>query len=151
MLIKNADAIPAKISRALSDRMAIELNKKEKLPKYITTAIVRLIGSKPFSKKDALLKYFRDLRRNAGMYIGRAAIDALFESADRGGVIEIRNFFDRSDLWEKRSIIRLVCSKLSEEEQRPWLKNIKIHMSDDPFSIEIFEPKKGKKGKKKKT
>ena len=50
----------------------------------------------------------------------------------------------------KRSIIRLVYSKLTEEERRPWLKNIKLHVADDPFAGEIFDPKKSKKGKKKK-
>jgi hypothetical protein len=65
-------------------------------------------------------------------------------------VIEIRNCYDRADLWEKRSIIRLVYSKLTEEERRPWLKSIKLHVAEDPFSVEIFEPKKSKKGKKKK-
>jgi hypothetical protein len=150
MLIKYSDVIPVRISSAIADKLANELNKKEKLPEYIATAIVRLIGNKKFSKKDALIKYFRDLRRNAGPYIGRATIDALTEVADRGDVIEIRNCYDRADLWEKRSIIRLVYSKLTEEEQRPWLKNIKLHVAEDPFSVEIFEPKKSKKGKKKK-
>ena len=31
---------------------------------------------------------------------------------------------------------------LSEGEKRPWLKNVKIHMADDLFAIESFDPKK---------
>lgn len=151
MLVRHSNQIPIKKCQAISDKMALELNKTETLPEYIATAIVRLLGNHPFLHKNSLLKYFRYLRRNAGMYIGRTTIDAIYESANRGDVIEIRNCFDRADLWEKRSIIRLVNSKLSDEEKRPWLKNTKIHMIDDPFAIEIFDPRKKKKKKKKQT
>jgi hypothetical protein len=65
----------------------------------------------------------------------------------RGEVIEIRQYYDRADNWEKRAIIQMVNRHLSEDEKRPWLKNVKIHASDDPFAIEIFDPK-GKKKRK---
>ncbi|WP_256361075.1 hypothetical protein [Methylomonas koyamae] len=92
-----------------------------------------------------MMELFRSLKRNSGAYIGRAVLDALSENTTRTDVLEIRQYYPRADLWEKRSIIRIVDSILSEEEKRPWRKNVKVHSSEDYFAIESFDPKKAKK------
>jgi hypothetical protein len=85
-----------------------------------------------------LLHYFRGLQRNAGAYIGRCLLDSLQDKVTRGEVIEIRNYYPRADAWEKRSIARMVCQHLHEDEKRPWMKNIKLQDARDVFLMEIL-------------
>lgn len=75
-------------------------------------------------------------------------LDALYGLANREDVLEIRKSFSRSNLWEKRHIIRLIDSTFDEEEKRPWLKNIRQIESNELFLLETAEPIKLTKKKK---
>ena len=142
LLVKKSADIPASIRDDLASYFSEKLIAAEKIPEYILVAVVRLLGASGFARKDALLELFRSLKRNAGSYIGRCVIDAIQGLATRNDVLEIRQYFNRADAWERRAIIRLVNSILPEEEKRPWLKNVKVHSSEDYFGIESFDPKK---------
>jgi hypothetical protein len=107
-------------------------------------SIVRLFGEEGFSRTSALMELFRSLKRSSGAYIGRAVLDALSGGTTRTDVLEIRQYYPRADLWEKRAIIGIVNSTLPDEEKRPWLKNVKVHSFEDYFAIESFDPKKAK-------
>lgn len=145
LLIKKSQEIPDEI-RVLVQRFFIEwLNYYPELPEYLAISIVRLLGADNFEDKDALMAFFRNLKRNSGAYIGRATLDALRNVVEREDVIEIRPYYQRADLWEKRAIIKLVDENLDDDEKRPWLKNIRSHLSDDLFSIEIFGNRKRKR------
>lgn len=142
LLIKKAVDVPALVREQLVTYFVEKLGAAERTPEYILLAIVRLLGSEGYERKDALLDLFRNLKRNAGPYIGRCIIDAVHKLATRNDVLEIRQYFNRADAWERRAIIRLVDSVLPEEEKRPWLKNVKVHSMDDNFAIESFDQKK---------
>ncbi len=142
LLIKKAGDIPNETRFLLQAYFIDKLNFAEHIPEYLLIAIVRLLGAKGYESKAPLLDLFRNLKRNAGCFIGRCVIDALHGLATRNDVLEIRQYFNRADIWERRAIIRLVDQHLSEGEKRPWLKNVKIHMADDLFAIESFDPKK---------
>lgn len=120
-------------------------------PEYLLICILRLLGTNGYTDKNALLEFWRSLKRNSGAYVGRAVLEALQPLVSRTDVLEIRQYFARADNWEKRAIIKIADTVLSEKEKRPWLKNIKVHFAHDHFGIEIFEPsvKSKKKAKKK--
>lgn len=145
LLIKKEPLISVELKELIKSYFSDVLLEGAKYPEYMLISIVRLLGTKGFSNAGALMELFRGLRRNSGAYIGRAVLDALSENTARTDVLEIRQYYPRADLWEKRSIIRIVDSILSEEEKRPWLKNIKVHSSEDYFAIESFDQKKAKK------
>lgn len=147
LLIKKSSNIPDATRKSLADNFSAKLSIAEKTPEYIVMSIVRLLGAEGYQRKDSLLDLFRNLKRNAGSYVGRCVIDALKPLVGRNDAIEIRQYFNRADAWERRAIIRLVNSTLPEEETRPWLKNIEIHSSEDCFAIESFKPKKQSKKK----
>jgi hypothetical protein len=140
VLIKHSGDIPNKCQ--ISEVFSKRLHNSKYLPEYIAIAIVRLLGAKGFEDKNTLFDYFRDLRRTAGAYIGRALLDSLENQITRGDVLEIRNYFPRADAWEKRQIVRIVDKHLHEEEKRPWLKNIKTTESRDLFTSELIIPTK---------
>ena len=48
----------------------------------------------------------------------------------RGEVIEIRDYYKRADIWEKREILKIMQKKLSEDENRPFLKDVRLHTND---------------------
>lgn len=142
LLAKKAGDIPAAIRDELATYFIGKTDVAERTPEYILIAIVRLLGTEGYERKDALLDLFRNLKRNAGSYIGRCIIDAIQKLATRNDVLEVRQYFNRADAWERRAIIRVVDGVLPEEETRPWLKNVKIHAAEDYFAIESFDPKK---------
>ncbi|MEQ1514636.1 MAG: RNA-directed DNA polymerase [Lysobacteraceae bacterium] len=142
LLIKKSAETPDSTRTELQTYFIGKLDAPERIPEYLLIAIVRLLGANGYESKTPLLELFRNLKRNAGSFIGRCVIDALRGLATRNDVLEIRQYFNRADTWERRAIIRLVDQNLSDGEKRPWLKNVKIHMADDLFAIESFEPKK---------
>jgi Reverse transcriptase (RNA-dependent DNA polymerase) len=142
LLVKKSIEIPAKTRMELKSYFVNKATSSERIPEYILISIVNLLCSKGYESKETLLDLFRNLKRNSGAFIGRRIIDSLNGLATRNDVIEIRQSFIRADMWERRAIIRLVNNYLSSEEKKAWLRNIKLHMQDDPFAIEIIEPKK---------
>lgn len=148
LMIKKQEFISDSIKSDISKYFSELLSKGIKYPEYMLVSIAKLLGSKGYVNKVALMEFFRNLKRNSGAYVGRAVLDALEKNVSRTDVLEIRQYYSRADLWEKRSIIKIVDAALSEEEKRPWLKNIKVHSADDFFAIESFEKKKPKKRKK---
>jgi hypothetical protein len=144
LLIKKGALIPPHLKESITGYFSHALAEGEKYPEYMLISIVKLLGTNGFSNATALMELFRSLKRNSGAYIGRAVLDALSGNTTRTDVLEIRQYYPRADLWEKRSIIKIIDSTLSEEEKRPWLKNVKVHSSEDHFAIESFDPKKAK-------
>ena len=148
-LIKHADNISSEIAESIKKAFSNKLDSNKYIPEYLALAYTRILGHLKYYDKERLLQYFRELRRNSGAYIGRATLEALETLLTREDTIELRNAFDRSDLWEKRQIIRLVDKFLSEEEKRPWLKNVRYIDKEDCFMAETAMPSK-KANKKKK-
>jgi len=143
VIIKYGDKIKNDDRVTLRDKFAKRLEMSPYLlPEYIAVAIVRLLGAKGYKDKGTLFEVFRGLRRNAGAYVGRTLLDALEDQVTRGEVLEIRRYFARADSWEKRQIVRIVDKHLSEDEKRPWLRNVRIQESRDLFLIEYIKPTK---------
>lgn len=51
-------------------------------------------------------------------------------------MLEIPRAFSRSDSWEKRQIVQIADKHITEDEKRPWLKNVKTQESGDLFLVE---------------
>jgi hypothetical protein len=148
-LVKHGEQIGTSGRAAIRDKFANRLKSRRHLPEYITLEIVRLLGTSGYEDKKPLLDFFRELRRNQGAYIGRVLLDALEEQVTRGEVLEIRRYFERADSWEKRQIVRIVNKHLSEDEKRPWMKNVLMQESRDLFLVEYIKPTKTDKNKNK--
>jgi hypothetical protein len=143
-LTKYGDCIEDEDRVTIREKFAKRLQTRLYIPEYITVAVVSLLGSNGYEDKSTLFNLFRALRRNAGAYIGRAILDALEVQLTRGEVLEIRSYFARTDSWERRQIVRIVDQHLSEDEKRPWLKNVRIQESRDLFLAEYIKPTKKK-------
>lgn len=108
-----------------------------KAPEFILVYIVRFFGSGLFKNKIHLFNFFRKLRRNEGSYIGRAVLEQLEGVVSRGEVLEIRDYYSRADMWEKRQIAKMVDLHITEGEKRPFFKNI-LSLEEDVFLNHIL-------------
>lgn len=129
ILIKYASQIPKNAINKIKTNMSRWIVEDE-IPEYIKVYAIRLFSIDEFRDKEIVFSAFRNLKRNAGDYIGRAILESLENNLNRGEVIEIRNYYTRADIWEKREILKIVQKKLSIGENRPFLKDIKLHSQD---------------------
>lgn len=129
ILIKNVEKIPESEIDKIKNNMSKWILEDE-VPEYIKVYTIRLFSVGKFKDKEIVFNAFRNLKRNAGDYIGRAILECLEDDLSRGEVIEIRDYYKRADIWEKREILKIVQEKLNVGENRPFLKDIKLHSQD---------------------
>ena len=137
MLIKNADHLPKKIKDKVSSILSKRLLNEEFLPEYLRTSLVRFVGSEEFFHRDSVMSFIRQLKRNAGSYLGRTAFEATQNLPDRTDALEIREYFDRSNDWERRRIIQLMKKSLPKQEYNAWRRTIRTYIARDYFALEI--------------
>ena len=142
VLIKYKNKIDNFVKQKIKVKFSKKLKDSDYLPEYITVAIVRLLGCGGYEDAKILLDLFRGLKRNAGAYIGRVLLDSMEDLVTRNDVLEIRQYFSRADSWEKRQIVKIVHKHLSEDEKRPFLKNVLTQESKDMFLVEYIKPSK---------
>ena len=140
-VLKNVGTISPNmvVAKKIKDRFSKALVSQKHVPEYLALSYIRLLGHESFYDKEVLLKYYMDLKRDRGAFVGRATLEALMAGLTRDEVIEIRDGYDRADLWEKRQIVRLIKEHLSEAEVRPWLKN-QGYIEKDLFIRETMNP-----------
>lgn len=146
VLIKYEEKIPDEMGKSIKEKFSKWFEENE-LPEYILIYIARLLGNKKYQNIDILFNSFINLKRNAGSYIGRVLLEELQGNLERGRVIEIKGYYLRSNMWEKRQITNIINSSLFEDEKRPWLKNVEIN-SNDIFEKGIFKKYKPNKNKR---
>ena len=101
------------------------------VPEYILIYLTRLFTiDNNIEDKIVLLDAFRNLNRVYGDYIGRALLGALNTTITRAEALEIREYYIRADIWEKRQILRIIQNKLPEGEKQAFFKDVLIHNSD---------------------
>ncbi len=135
LLVRNQDIIPELVRKKIRDNVSSWLFGDDYIPEYMCIAFVKLLSSDKFKNTEVLFSFFRSLKRNAGNYIGRAILEGLEPHISRGEALEIRQYYNRADRWEKRQIIKIVDKKLIEAEKQAWFKNIKMNESDELFTI----------------
>lgn len=141
-LIKYSDKIDNSIKEKITKHFSDLLNKNVFIPEYLKVTYIKLLGHSDYKDKGSLLRFYRSQKKSDGAYSGRVILDSLYGLADRNIVMEIRKDFNRSNLWEKRQIIRIVKEVLDEEESRPWLKNLAYVEINDIFMQEIIRESK---------
>ena len=134
MIIKKQEELSQEQISLIREKYLNIIQNQKSFPEYIYVSSVTILTEELFLSKFEVLNFYRDLRRSTGAFIGRYILDRLEKYLTRGEILEIRNDFNQVGLWEKRSIIKISKEKLDEEESRPWLKNIKSTIKNDPFA-----------------
>ena len=137
-LTKKTDNLSEDVLQKVKDLFG-DWYREDDVPEYILVYLVRLFKINAVNKK-ILLDAFRNSKRTAGDYIGRALLESFNGILTRTEVMEIREYYVRADIWEKRQILRLVQCVLPDGEKRPFFKDVKIH-NTDPFIDYIIDSK----------
>ena len=137
MLIKNAEHLPRNKKKEVISRLSAKLLGEQFLPEYVRASLIELVGNAEFFSRDSVMKFLRHLTRNTGTYLGRAAFDAAGNLSERADALEVREYFDRSNAWERRRIIRLMKKALPEQEYKAWRRAIRTYIAQDYFALEI--------------
>ena len=137
ILTKYAENIPQNLRRRIVMKFSGRLKNNDFLPEFFEASLIRLIGHNDFFERDTIMYVIRNLRRNAGTYLGRVAFDATQNLSDRSDALEVREYFHRSDEWERRRIIQLMLKILPSPEYAAWRRSIRTYVSDDPFASAI--------------
>ena len=142
-ILKNIDIFSKKEKDHISEQLNRDWLGNKTCSEYIHISIVKFLGDPKVARKDLLFSFFRRLTRNQGNYIGRAVLEQITPLVDRGEVLEVRDYFIRADMWEKRQIAKMVALHLIEDEQKPFFKNIKPICNDIylPFIERTFKKK----------
>ena len=137
ILIKNAEHIPQELRKNITKRFSNKLKNEDFLSEFMRASLVNLIGHPEFFDRDAIMYFIRSLPRNTGTYLGRMVFDVAQNLDERVDALEIREYFDRSNEWERRRIISLMSKVLPDQEYRAWLRAIRTYVSKDPFALAI--------------
>ena len=137
MLIKNAEHLPHEIKDEVSTRLSKRMLGEEFLPEYLRASLIQLLGSEEFFDRDSVMTFIRRLRRSAGTYLGRTSFDAAQNLQDRLDALEIRDYFDRSNDWERRRIIRLMKKVLPDQEYKAWRRAVRTYIAKDYLALAI--------------
>lgn len=134
---KNKEFISKKTYDSLLNKFSSWLNDND-VPEYILISIISLYNCENYSEKKVLFDFFKNLKRNSGIYIGRAILEQFGDNLTRGEILQIKDYYLRADNWEKRQILKIVLNGLSTSENRPFIKDLKINCSD-PFILQMIK------------
>ncbi len=111
--------------------------KDDRTPEYILISIVNLFDPKNKEERKILFDFFKNQKRNSGIYIARTILEKLDYTLTRGELLELKDYYLRADSWEKRKIVDMVLNGLSYSENRPFMKDLKINCNDY-FILELI-------------
>lgn len=131
MLIKNADFIPPKHQDEIAD-LYEELVRRGELYafEWHCASVAILLSHEKYFRKNALLHLYTAPTKDVSTYASMIALEGLEGRLTRSEFLTVREFFDRSDEWEKRRLLSL-SSALPGEERKAWARAIKATLGAD--------------------
>ena len=142
VIFKNKEFIVKEDYSKILDKLNLWL-KTDDTPEYILISIVKMFDAKNEDEKNKLFDYFKNLKRNSGVYLARTILEQIGNNLTRGELLELKDYFLRADNWEKRQMVNMFLNGLSYQENRPFLKDLKINCDD--YFIETMAKKYEKK------
>lgn len=131
MLLQNSEFIP-EAERTRLANMYTELIESGELYSFEwhCASIARLLSDSAYFRKNALIQLFKAPAKDVSTYASMIALEGLKGRLTRSEFRTIREYFDRSDEWEKRRLLAL-SDALPDEERKAWGKAVKSTLSND--------------------
>ena len=147
VMFKNKERISNQIYNGILNEFFEWLNDTN-MQEYLLISIVKLFDARNTEEKKKLFNFFKNLKRNSGIYIGRTILEQIGTNLSRGELLELKDYYLRADCWEKRQIVNMILNGLSYPENRPFIKDLKINCNDY-FIINMISQYEKTNGKKK--
>lgn len=139
MLIKNAEFIPGECRSSIADFYSSMIrNRNLYFSEWHSASVAKLLSQDGYYRKEILLMIFKSQAKDIAAYASIIALDGLRGKLTRSDFIAIREFFDRSDEWERRRLIHL-SDALPKEERKAWGRAIKTVSKGDFFARKYSE------------
>lgn len=129
VMFKNKNDIDKSTYTSLLKSFSLWLN-TDKNQEYILISIIKMFDASNEIEKKILFDFFRNLKRNTGIYIARSILEQIGNNLSRGELLELKDYYLRADTWEKRQIVNMVLNGLNLPENRPFIKDLKINCTD---------------------
>jgi len=139
MLLKNAEFIPAPERDEIADMYSSFIDSGELYSfEWHCASLAKLLSHPSYFRKNALIALYKLPAKDVSTYASMIALDGLVGHLTRSEFRTMREFFDRSDEWEKRRLLRL-SEALPLEERKAWAKSVKASLSNDCLGRKLCE------------
>ena len=139
MLIQNSEFIPEAEKHRLADMYAGLIDGGDLYSfEWHCASVAKLLSAPEYFRKNALIQLYKTPAKDVSTYASMTALEGLKNRLTRSEFRTIREYFDRSDEWEKRRLLSL-ADALPEEERKAWGKAVKSTLSNDFLGTKLCE------------
>lgn len=139
MLLKNSSFIPEVERNRLADMYATLIDTGDLYSfEWHCASVARLLSDSSYFRKNALIQLYKSPAKDVSTYASMIALEGLKGKLTRSEFRTIREYFDRSDEWEKRRLLAL-SDALPTEERKAWGKAIKSTLTNDFLGARLCE------------
>lgn len=139
MLLKNDAFIPTTDREKIADMYAALIDDGELYSfEWHCASIAKLLSHNAYFRKNALIQLYITPAKDVSTYASMIALEGLRGRLSRSEFLTIREYFDRSDDWEKRRLLQL-SEALPKEERKAWCKAMKATLSADVLSMYLCD------------
>lgn len=139
MLVKNADFVPEDERASLADMYASMIDSGELYSfEWHCASVARLLSHPAYFRKNALIQIYKSPAKDVSTYASMVSLEGLKGHLTRSEFKTIREYFDRSDEWEKRRLLFL-SDALPDEERKAWGKAVKSTITSDFLATKLCE------------
>lgn len=139
MLLRNSAFIPDIERTRIADMYATLIDSGELYSfEWHCASVAKLLSHSAYFRKNALIQIFKLPAKDVSTYASMIALEGLKGRLTRSEFRTIREYFDRSDEWEKRRLLHL-SDALPDEERKAWGKVVKATLSSDFLGKQLCE------------
>lgn len=139
MLLQNSEFIPENERDSIADMYATLIDAGELYAfEWHCASVAKLLSHPAYFRKNALIQLYKIPAKDVSTYASMIALEGLKGRLTRSEFRTIREYFDRSDEWEKRRLLSL-ADALPEEERKAWAKAVRSTLSNDFLSSKLCE------------
>ncbi len=139
MLIKNSEFIPTDERNRIADMYSALIESGDLYSfEWHCASVARLLSHSGYFRKNALIQLYKTPAKDVSTYASMIALEGLKSKLTRSEFRTIREYFDRSDEWEKRRLLSL-SDALPEEERKAWGRAVKSTLSNDFLGSKLCE------------
>lgn len=139
MLLQNSEFIPEAERTRLADMYAALIDAGELYSfEWHCASVARLLSDSAYFRKNALIQLYKAPAKDVSTYASMIALEGLKGRLTRSEFRTIREYFDRSDEWEKRRLLAL-SDALPDEERKAWGKAVKSTLTNDFLGAKLCE------------
>lgn len=139
MLIKNANFVPENERARLADMYVSMIDSEELYSfEWHCASVAKLLSHSAYFRKNALIQIYKSPAKDVSTYASMVALEGLKGHLTRSEFKTIREYFDRSDEWEKRRLLFL-SDALPDDERKAWGKAVKSTLSSDFLAVKLCD------------